>query len=76
MLTAAREQMDGEPRRFKTPTLAQYRRLVFPGALASRAAIAACLFGSFAFLPLVMAQGAATRAESRVCLPPGRHITG
>ena len=71
MLTAAREHRDGEPRRFKTPTLAQCRQVVFPGALASRAAIAACLFGSFAFLPLVMAQGAATRRRVP-CLPPAR----
>jgi len=71
MLTASREQMGGEPGRFKTPTLARYRQVVFPGALASRAAIAACLFGSFAFLPLVMAQGAATRRRVP-CLPPAR----
>ena len=70
MLTAS--HMDGAPgqsRQFKTPMAALNRQVAFPGAVASRAAIAARLFGSFALLPLVMAQGAATRRRVP-CLPP------
>src|ERR1044072_3349651 len=61
--------MDGTPERFKAPMLARYRQVVSPDALASRAAIAACRLGSFAFLPVVMAQGAATRRRGPR-LPP------
>jgi lysophospholipase L1-like esterase len=43
----------------------------FFAAITSRAAIAARLFGSLVLLPLVMAQGAATRRRVP-CLPPAR----
>jgi len=47
------------------------RQVAFLGATASRAAIAARLFGSFVLLPLVIAQGIATRRHVP-CLPPAR----
>ena len=47
------------------------RQVEFLGATASRAAIAARLFGSFVLLPLVIAQAAATRRRVP-CLPPAR----
>jgi lysophospholipase L1-like esterase len=45
------------------------RQVTFLGTIASRAAIAAGLFGSFVLLPLVIAQGNATRRRVP-CLPP------
>jgi len=47
------------------------RQVTSLGAIASRAAIAAGLFGSFVLLPLVIAQGNATRRRVP-CLPPAR----
>ena len=49
----------------------QDRQAAFRHAMASRAAIAAGLFGSFVLLPVVIAQGAATRRRVP-CLPPAR----
>jgi lysophospholipase L1-like esterase len=60
----------GQPKPFDRRVASQVTSQVsFFGAMTSRAAIAARLFGSFALLPLVMAQGAATRRRVP-CLPP------
>ena len=60
MLTTSRTCTGEAPTQFKSTTTAN-GQAAFPFAKTSRAAIAAGLCGSLALLPLVMAQGAATR---------------
>ena len=71
MLTTFSNIMNGPPRQSKPSMPSLDRQVEFLGATASRAAIAARLFGSFVLLPLVIAQGAATRRRVP-CLPPAR----
>ena len=71
MLTTFSNIMNGPPRQSKPSIPSLDRQVEFLGATASRAAIAARLFGSFVLLPLVIAQGAATRRRVP-CLPPAR----
>ena len=71
MLTIFSNIMNGPPRQSKPSMPSLDRQVEFLGATASRAAIAARLFGSFVLLPLVIAQGAATRRRVP-CLPPAR----
>ena len=61
MLTTSHACTGEAPTQFKMPTTAANGQAAFPFAKTSRAAIAAGLCGSLALLPLVMAQGAATR---------------
>jgi lysophospholipase L1-like esterase len=69
VLTTSRSCMGEAPRQSKISMTAANRQPVFSGVKTSRAAIAAGLFGSLVLLPLVMAQGAATRRRVP-CLPP------
>ena len=69
MLTTSCDVNTGPPRQSKISMPALDRQVAFLGAIASRAAIAAGLFGSFVLLPLVIAQGVATRRRVS-CLPP------
>ena len=71
MLTTFSNIMNGPPRQSKPSMPSLDRQVEFLGATASRAAIAARLFGSFVLLPLVIAQAAATRRRVP-CLPPAR----
>jgi lysophospholipase L1-like esterase len=71
MLTTFSNIMNGPPRQSKPSMPCLDRQVEFLGATAPRAAIAARLFGSFVLLPLVIAQGAATRRRVP-CLPPAR----
>ena len=79
MPTASCDIVNGPPRQSEPSTHALDRQFAsqfsfqrsFIGAAASRAAIAAGLFGSFALLPLVIAQGNATRRRVP-CLPPAK----
>ena len=71
MLTTFSNIMNGPPRQSKPSMPSLDRQGESLGATASRAAIAARLFGSFVLLPLVIAQGAATRRRVP-CLPPAR----
>ena len=70
MLTTFSNIMNGPPRQSKPSMPSLDRQVEFLGATASRAAIAARLFGSFVLLPLVIAQGAATRRR----VPPHRGL--
>jgi lysophospholipase L1-like esterase len=69
MLTASRDTLNGAPSQSGIPMRALERNVAVLDALPSRAKIAARLLGSLALLPLVMAQGAATRRRVP-CLPP------
>jgi lysophospholipase L1-like esterase len=69
MLTASRDTLNGAPSQSGIPILAPERNVAVLDALPSRAKIADRLLGSLALLPLVMAQGAATRRRVP-CLPP------
>lgn len=79
MSTASCDVSNEPPRQSEPSTHALGRQFAFRfsfqhsfiGAAASRAAIAAGLFGSFALLPLVIAQGNATRRRVP-CLPPAK----
>ena len=71
MLPAFCDVMNGTPQQSKICMPALHRHVAFLGAIASRAAIRARLFGSFVLLPLVIAQGAATRRRVPR-LPPAR----
>ncbi len=71
MPITAHDIKSGPPRQSKISMLALERQVASLGAIPSRALIAARLFGSFALLPLVMAQGAATRRRVP-CLPPAK----
>ncbi len=71
MLTTSCDIMNGATKQSKISTPALDRHLAFLGAIPSRAAIAARVFASFVLLPLVIAQGAATRRRVP-CLPPAR----
>lgn len=71
MLTTSCDIMSGPPRQSKPSMPSLDRQVALLGATASRAAIAARLFASFVLLPLVMAQGAATRRRVHR-LPPAR----
>jgi lysophospholipase L1-like esterase len=70
MLTTSCEIVNS-PRQSEPSKPALNRQIACPGAKASRAAIAAGLFGSIVLLPLVIAQGAAVRRRVP-CLPPAR----
>jgi lysophospholipase L1-like esterase len=69
MLSPPRYDMSKAPRRSGLSIVRQDRRATLAGP--TRAAITAGLFGSRILLPLVMAQGAATRRRVP-CLPPAR----
>jgi lysophospholipase L1-like esterase len=69
MLTTFRDCMGEAPEQSKISVTAADRPAAFSGVKPSRAAIAAGLFGSLVLLPVVMAQGAATRRRVP-CLPP------
>ena len=72
MLTTSRYWLGEAPRQSKISMTAANRQATFSGIkTSSRAAIAVGLFGSLVLLPLVMAQGAATRRRVP-CLPPAR----
>ena len=62
---------NGAPKQSKIPMSVLSRQVAPLGAIPSRAAIAARLFGSCVLLPLVIAQGAVTRRRVP-CLPPAR----
>jgi lysophospholipase L1-like esterase len=62
---------NGAPKQSKIPTPVLNRQVASLGARPLRAAIAARLLGSFVLLPVVIAQGAATRRRVP-CLPPAR----
>jgi lysophospholipase L1-like esterase len=64
----SRRCMGEAPSQSKISAAAANRQVAFSGFKTSRAAIAAGLFGSFVLLPLVMAQGVATRRRVP-CLP-------
>jgi lysophospholipase L1-like esterase len=69
MLTTFRDCMGEAPEQSKISITAADRPAAFSGVKASRAAIAAGLFGSLVLLPVVMAQGAATRRRVPCLLP-------
>jgi lysophospholipase L1-like esterase len=71
MLTTSSDVIKGAPKQSKICIPAFDRQRAFPGAAPLPAAIAARLFGSFVLLPLVIAQGAATRRRVPR-LPPAR----
>ena len=71
MLTTSCDVVTGPPRQPTSSRSTSERQVFFLGAIASRAAIAARLFGSFVLLPLVIAQGTTTRRRIP-CLPPAR----
>ena len=71
MLTTSCDVIKGAPKQSKICIPAFDRQRAFPGAAPLRAAIAARLVGSFVLLPLVFAQGAATRRRVRRLPPAG-----
>ena len=71
MLTTSCDVIKGAPKQSKICIPAFDRQRAFRGAAPLRAAIAARLVGSFVLLPLVFAQGAATRRRVPR-LPPAR----
>ena len=71
MLTTSRSCMGEAPRQSKISMTAANRHAALSEVKTSRAAIVAGLFGSLTLLPLVMAQGAATRRRVP-CLPPAQ----
>ena len=71
MLTTSCDVIKGAPKQSKICIPAFDRQRAFPGAAPLRAAIAARLFGSFVLLPLVIAQGAATRRRVPRLPPAG-----
>jgi hypothetical protein len=71
VLTTSCDLMNEPPRQSMPSMSSLDRQVAWLGATASRAAIAARLFTSFVLLPLVMAQGEATRRRVPR-LPPAR----